>query len=236
MRILITRPLERAQPLAEKLKAEGFEVLLAPMLSIETCAFEMPGDHLQALIFTSVQGVEAIAAEESLKMFPVLTVGAKTAGAAARAGFETVYNADGDVEALYNLILEKGNTGKGLLLHLAGDQTTGKLVERLKSYGFQAERRKVYETHPADSLPASVLEKIRVRGFDGVLFFSPRTAHIFNRIVEETNLEDCLGQATAFCLSQNIARETGKLPWKRTLIADRPTEPSMIALLQGIRK
>lgn len=222
--------------MAEKLEAEGFEVLLAPMLRIEPCPFEMPRDHLQALIFTSVQGVEAIAAEESLKMFPVVTVGAKTAGAAARAGFETVYNADGDVEALYNLILEKGNTGKGLLLHLGGDLTTGKLVERLQEHGFQAERRKVYEAHPADSLPASVVEKIRARGFDGVLFFSPRTANIFNRIISEAGLEDCLGQAIAFCLSQNIAGETGKLPWKRTLIAERPTETSMIALLQGIRK
>ncbi|MCH7805847.1 MAG: uroporphyrinogen-III synthase [Proteobacteria bacterium] len=236
MRIIITRPLERAKSLEKKLEELGVEMLLAPMLKIENCAFEVPEGPLQAIIFTSVQGVEATAGYDSLHIFPALTVGSKTAGAAAKAGFQTVYNADGDVEALYDLILEKGNTGKGLLLHLAGEQTTGNLVERLQEKGFQAERRKVYIANAADSLPASVLEKIRARAVDAVLFFSTRTAHIFNQIARENSLEDALGRAFTLCLSENIASEAKKLPWKKVLVADNPTEQSMIDLLRGLRK
>jgi len=214
----------------------GFEVLLAPMLNIEKFPFEIPESPLQAIIFTSVQGVEAVAGHDALHIFPAVTVGSKTASAAAAAGFQTVYNADGDVEALYNLILEKGNAGKGLLLHLAGDQTTGSLVERLKEKGFQAERRRVYTANPVDSLPATVVEKIKGRAVDAVLFFSPRTAHIFNQVANDLDFNGGFERIQAVCLSQNVADEAAKLPWKKILVSDNPTEQSMIDLLRGLRK
>ncbi len=236
MRLIITRPLERARLLSEKLVGEGYEALLAPMLHIENRTFKVPDAPLQALVFTSVQGVEAVASEESLKIFPAVTVGSKTAGAAALAGFETVYNADGNVEDLYQLILEKGNTGKGLLLHMAGDQTTGKLVERLVEKGFQAERRQVYETRAAKNLPSNVAEKIKKYKFDGVLFFSPRTAHIFNQVIRASGLEDHLSKAFALCLSGNVADMAEKLSWKKIYVSEKPTEQSLITLLQGLRK
>ena len=236
MRIIITRPLERAKPLEEKLISLGFEVMLAPMLRIDNCPFELPEDPLQAIIFTSVQGVEAVAEHKALHIFPAVTVGKKTAGAAVRAGFQTVHNADGDVNALYDLILDKCNAGKGLVLHLAGEHTAGKLVERLQAKGFQTERRKVYLANAADSMSSSVLKKIRARAVRGVLFFSTRTAHIFNQIAKESHLEHALGWTQAICLSENIATEAEKLPWKKVLVADNPTEPSMIELLRSIRK
>ncbi len=236
MRLIITRPLERARLLSEKLMGEGYEALLAPMLRIENRAFEVPDAPLQALMFTSVQGVEAVAGEESIKIFPAITVGSKTAGAAALAGFETVHNADGNVEDLYKLILEKGNAGKGLLLHMVGDQTTGKLVERLVEKGFQAERRQVYETRAAKNLPSNVAEKIKKRKFDGVLFFSPRTAHIFNQVIRASGLEDHLSKAFALCLSRNVADIAAKLSWKKIYVSEKPTEQSLITLLQGLRK
>jgi len=236
MRLIITRPLQRAKPLGEKLQEMGFEILQAPMLKIENCPFDIPAGPLQAVIFTSVQGVEAAAGHNSLHIFPVVAVGSKTASAAAKAGFQTVYNAEGDVDALYDLILEKGNPAKGLLLHLAGEQTTGNLVERLKEKGFQAERRRVYKANAADSLPANVVEKIKARAVDGVLFFSPRTAHIFNQVVEGLDLNAGLEKMQAICLSENVATEAGRLPWKKVLVADNPTEQSMIDLLRGLPK
>ena len=236
MRLIITRPLKRARPLSERLAEEGHEILVAPMLSIENCAFEVPDTPLQALIFTSVQGVEAAAGEDSLKIFPAVTVGSKTASAAAQAGFETIHNADGNVEDLYNLLLEKGNTGKGLLLHLAGDQTAGKLVERLKNKGFDAKHRQVYESRAANSLPSTVADKIKGRKIDGVLFFSPRTAHIFNQVIQASGLEEYLGNSIAICLSQNVADIAAKTDWKKIHVSEKPTEQSMITLLQGLRK
>jgi uroporphyrinogen-III synthase len=236
MRLIITRPLERAAPLAERLKAEGDEVLLAPMLKISFLPVDQPGEPLQAVIFTSVQGVEAVASSVGFKIFPAFTVGSKTASAARQAGFERVFNADGDAEDLLRLILENANAGKGVLLHLSGDQTAGNLTERLKERGFEARRQKVYEAQALDSLPSSIVEKIKVRAFDGALFFSPRTAGIFCRIAREKELTEHFRHAAAVFMSEAARAEGAALPWKKTLVADRPTESSLLALLKTLRK
>lgn len=236
MRLIITRPQERALPLAEKLKAEGFEPILAPMLKIFPLPAEDPAEPLQAVIFTSVQGVEAVAGAEGYKIFPAYTVGSKTAGAARKAGFATVYNADGAVDDLFRLIKQTGNPAKGPLVHLCGDQTVGKLTERLEAEGFTARRQKVYETRAVENLPSSVAEKINARAFEGALFFSPRTANIFCRVVAEGGLEDRFGHATAFCLSDNVAAEASRLAWKKVLACEQPSEASLLSLLQGVRK
>jgi len=235
MRLIITRPVERALPLAERLTELGAEPILVPMLKIEAVPFDPPEQPIQGIIFTSVQGVEAAAKRPELHIFPVYAVGSKTAGAASAAGFQTVHNADGDVEALFQLVMTSCNAGKGLLLHLSGGQTTGQLVERLDQKGFQANRVKVYEARPETSMPTNVLDKIKRKAFDGVAFFSPRTAHIFNQVVEEAGVTNSFGNAFALCLSDRVAQEVEKLNWKKIHIADNPTEQGMLTLLQGLR-
>lgn len=236
MRVILTRPLERAQPLAERLRAEGDEVLLAPMLKISLLPVGEPAEPLQAVIFTSVQGVEGVAGAKGFRIFPAFTVGSKTASAARKAGFERVWNADGDSEDLLKLILTEANTGKGPLVHLCGDQTAGNIVERLKERGFDARRQKVYEAHAQDSLPATVAEKIKARGFDAALFFSPRSANIFCRIAREKELADSFSHAEAVAMSEDVRSEAAALPWKRIHTADQPTESAVLALLQTLRK
>jgi uroporphyrinogen-III synthase len=236
MRVIVTRPLERAQPLAERLKTEGDEVLLAPMLKISYLPVEEPAEPVQAVIFTSVQGVEAVSAARGYKIFPAFTVGAKTTSAARKAGFERVFNADGDAEDLLKLILSKANAGKGPLIHLCGDQAAGSLVERLCERGFDARRQRVYEAEAQASLPATVADKIKARAFDTALFFSPRSASIFCRIAREKELADSFSHAEAVVMSEAVKNEAAALPWKRIHIAERPTESSVLALLQTLRK
>ena len=236
MRIIITRPIERARPLASRLQELDFEPLLAPMLKIERVAFDLPDAPLQGVVFTSVQGVEAVADQPALHIFPAFTVGTKTAGAARAAGFETVHNAEGDVEALFGLISETCNPGKGLILHLSGEQTAGKLVERLSGKDFEAKRIAVYEARPEDSFPSTMLENIRKKRFDAVVFFSARTAHIFNQVKEAAGVGGAFRHADAVCLSDNVAGEAEKTQWKKIHVSETPTEQGMIALLQALRK
>jgi len=236
MRVILTRPLERAQALAERLKAEGDEVLFAPMLKISFLPVEDPAEPLQAVIFTSVQGVEGAASAKGFRIFPAFTVGSKTTSAARKAGFERVFNADGDTEDLLQLILKEANTGKGPLVHLCGDQTAGNLVERLKERGFDARRQKVYEAHAQENLPATVAERIKARGFDAALFFSPRSASIFCRVAREKELADSFSHAEAVAMSAAVKAEAAALPWKKIHTAEQPTEGAVLALLQTLRR
>ncbi len=236
MRLIITRPTERAAPLKARLEDLGFQAVLAPLLTISYMEVEIPEAPLQGIIFTSVQGVEAVKDKENLKFFPAFGVGSKTAGAAGAAGFERVYNAEGDVESLFELIIKTCNPGKGLLLHLAGEKTVGDLVTRLRKKGFEARHQTVYKAVAADGLPANVVEKISKRQIDGVLFFSTRTAGIFRNLVAQKSLDAYLEKIDAFCLSENIAKLARGMPWQKVLVAGEPTEQSLIELLQAKRK
>lgn len=236
MRLILTRPLERCQPLAERLVAEGDEVFIAPALRIGYIPVQEPTEPLQAVIFTSVQGVEAVASVRGFKIFPAFVVGSKTASAAHKIGFEHVYNAEGSSEDLFELILSKTNAMKGPLLHLCGEQIAGNLVEKLKERGFDARRQTVYEALAQESLPVSVFEKIRMRRFDAVLFFSTRSASIFCRIIHDHNLAHCFDHAEALTISDSVSKAVSALPWKRIYTAEQPTENAMLSMVPNMRR
>ena len=88
MRILITRPIEDAKPLADALAERGIQVLIEPLLEIrhlEDAEIDLAG--AQALLFTSANGVRAFAALSPRRDLKVFTVGDGSADAARQAGF-----------------------------------------------------------------------------------------------------------------------------------------------------
>ena len=76
MRILITRPIEDAKPLADALNERGVEVLIEPLLEIkqfDNVVIELA--EVQALLFTSANGVRAFAALTPRRDLKAFTVG-----------------------------------------------------------------------------------------------------------------------------------------------------------------
>ncbi|HEY7610485.1 MAG TPA: uroporphyrinogen-III synthase, partial [Alphaproteobacteria bacterium] len=65
MRILLTRPEPDAQRFAAQLAEHGIEAVVAPLMTIETADAPLPPlEGVQALVFTSANGVRAYAARE----------------------------------------------------------------------------------------------------------------------------------------------------------------------------
>ena len=101
MRALITRPQEDAADLAAALHARGIEPLVEPLLQIKP----VPGasidlDQVQALLFTSANGVRAFAALSDRRDLPAFTVGEKSADVAST-GADTLLA--GDLGCLMNM-------------------------------------------------------------------------------------------------------------------------------------
>src|SRR5262245_25052803 len=98
MNLLLTRPEPDAQQTAGLLRARGHDVMIAPLLSIETIpAVDLGPGPYAALLMTSANAARAIASHpqrSDLVALPVFTVGRKTADAAAGAGFTDVRSAD----------------------------------------------------------------------------------------------------------------------------------------------
>jgi uroporphyrinogen-III synthase len=233
MRLLVTRPLDDAQALADRLEAGGHEALVEPLLTIAPdLAAPLPLDGARALLFTSANGVRAFALRSPRRDLPVFAVGAATAAAARAVGFAAVEEAGGDVDALAGLVAARLAPGDAPLVHVAGKVVAGDLAGRLEQRGFAVRRATLYDAVPAPRLSVAARAAVEGATLDGVLLFSPRTAAILVSLLDDPALRAAAGRLTLFALSQAVADAAAPLPWRRVLVAARPDEEALLALVE----
>jgi uroporphyrinogen-III synthase len=248
IRALITRPAADAAPLADALKARGLEVTIEPLMVIETIhGVKLPLEGVQAVLFTSANGVRAFAELAARRDLPACCVGEATAEAARAAGFSEVGVAGGDVRDLAALVRDTLAPDKGPLLHAAGSAVAGDLAQLLGEHGFTVRRVEVYTATPMKALSDNTVRAVAAAEFDMVLLFSPRTAAIFVRLIEEAAGGPGSGKPSrealavgcakmqALCLSAAVAQAGEGITWHATRIAERPDLEGMLALVdQGV--
>lgn len=231
-RILITRPREDAQPLAELLAGHGIASLIEPLMRAEVVAGGLLDlDGVQALIATSANGVRAFAARDPRRSLPVCAVGDATARAASEVGFGEVASASGDVEALAGMIIAGRDPGAGALLHVAGTISAGDLGGRLADAGFAYRRAVLYAMRPSEALSEEAGEALRHGSLSGVALYSPRTARLFVDLVAAHDLVAACGGLRAYCLSAAVASRLAHLPFAARIVASRPDQPAMVAAI-----
>ncbi|TWA62301.1 uroporphyrinogen-III synthase [Azospirillum baldaniorum] len=236
--LLVTRPAEDSEPLAARLRAQGFIVSAEPMLEIRWLDGPEPDvGNVQALLFTSANGVRGYTRRTSRLDRPVYAVGDATATAARAAGFTRVESASGDVYALADLVRRRCTAAAGPLLHVAGTKLAGDLSAMLGESGFSILRETLYDAVPSARLSDGTAALLRTGTLDAVLFFSPRTARSFVRLVAEAGLIDRCRTVDALCLSPAVAEaaraygELGVTPWQNVRVAPRPEQDSLLGLL-----
>jgi uroporphyrinogen-III synthase len=232
MRLLVTRPREDADALADALRALGVEPVLAPVMTIEPEPdIEIDLAGVQALLFTSANGVRVFAAASKVRDLPVLAVGDATARAAAKAGFAKIDSAGGDTHDLAALAAHTLDPKAGALFHPAGRDVAGPLKQALESQGFSVRRQTLYRASFARTLPDQARRAISDRTIDGVLFFSPRTAQSFVTLLREAALSDALSHSYAYCLSAAVAKIARDVQWKVVRVAAEPTQAALLELI-----
>jgi uroporphyrinogen-III synthase len=233
MHALITRPLEDAKPLAELLAGRGVECTVEPLLEIAPhpeATIDLDG--VQALLFTSANGVRAFAAKSSRRDLKVLTVGDGSATVARELGFSNVTAAGGDVEALAELAIRELDPEAGPLFHGAASVLAGDLQGKLEAAGFTLRRVVLYEAKTATTLTHETRMNLALGGIDMVLLFSPRTARTFAELWRAAEAPS-LNKTTALCLSAAVAREIADLGWQRIETAASPDQPAMLSLVEA---
>ncbi len=224
MRILVTRPRPDAEAFAATLEAAGHEAVVEPLLEIQPAPPTEPAPDLtavQALLFTSANGVRALASLSPARDLPAFTVGPTSADAARAAGYANVESADGDVEDLVRLVGDRLRPEDGPLFHAAGKVLAGDLKGALEAAGFEVRRAVLYEARPVSRFSAEALEALRAGRLDGAVFFSPRTALAFDRLLRDSGLASACHRMQAFCLSDAVADRLRDLPWANVRVAPR---------------
>lgn len=218
LRVAVTRAEPEAAATAARVRAMGAEPVMAPLLSIGPVRFDTGLAGVQALLFTSSNGVRAFAAATTARAARVLAVGDATAEAARAAGFADVRSAGGDVKALAALARETLSPDGGALLHISGAHAAGDIVGELKRAGFVAERRVAYEAHAAATLPETLKQPV-----DVVLFHSGRAAEAFVALGAPNS-----AAMAAACISQAAADVAAQAKWARLIVAPRPRDPDLL--------
>lgn len=219
-RVWITRAEPGAARTADRLREQGFEPLIRPLLAVQILPADLPDiDGFAALAFTSRNGVAAFAALSSRRDRPVFAVGDATARAAREIGFTEVQSADGDLIALARLVASRAS---GPILAPVAETPAGDLGQAVRAVGSAASIQSVavYRTASTDA-PAP-------DAFDAVLVHSPRAA----QALAQAGRTPALARAAIVCISPAAAaplRDIGLAP----AVASAPREDALLASLQA---
>jgi uroporphyrinogen-III synthase len=233
VRLLLTRPEPDAQRTATALRAQGHDVIAAPLLRIEPAPDAKIGEGpWAAALITSANAAHAISAHAGvtpLRALPVFAVGQRSAEAMAAAGFADVTSADGNVGDLARLVAARMQPAAPLL-YLAGEDRAGDLAGDLRARGFAVETIIIYRAIAATGLPPAAAKAL-ASGIAGVLHFSRRSADAYVNAAQAAGmLADAL-KPVHFCLSAQVAEPLAQAGAADIRVAERPNEAALVALI-----
>jgi uroporphyrinogen-III synthase len=229
---LVTRPREDSEGVAAELSSRGLGVMIEPLLDIRPVdGVEVDTAGIQGILATSANGIRALARALPDRSLPVWAVGDASARVARSLGYERVDSAGGDVDTLATLVAARCDPAEGGFLHAAGTVVAGDLSALLAGQGFSVRRLVLYEAVTATGLSPDLMTALRTQAVDVALFFSPRTAATFARLVTAAGLASACSGITAYALSAAVARELAVLPWRSLRAAAAPTQAALLAAL-----
>jgi len=248
VRLLVTRPAPDDERTAAALRARGHEVLIAPMLRMQTLDCAFPAHPYAGVVMTSANAARAIAHHpdcRDLTSLPLFAVGHHTAQAALAAGFHEVHCANGDRSDLVNMLRRLLGALHGPLLYLAGEDRAGEI--ELAPNGARVITVAVYRMAKVECFPAEIEAALRQRRIDGVLHFSRRSCKAYLDCAQHSGLMDCALTPLHFCISPQVAEplvaqyRTGAEIAKELAadsasgirIAPRPDESSLIGIVDA---
>jgi uroporphyrinogen-III synthase len=239
MAILVTRPHPDNEATAARLRAKGFEVLLAPMLRLEPAPFHDDGKvPYGAIIVTSANALRAIEPQlkaSPLLKLPLLAVGEHTADVARHFGFEQVISAAGDAKALRNCVLAAVKSKRlkktSVLLYLAGVDLGRDLAGDLGEMGFMIATKTTYRMIASSKLPRETCEAFAASRIEAVLHYSKRSARTFLDLARAAGVEISALSVPQFCISSEVATVVREAGATQVAAAVSPDENALLALL-----
>ncbi|MFT6461675.1 MAG: uroporphyrinogen-III synthase [Maricaulis maris] len=210
----------------------GIDPIISPVLDINFRArIDASLDGVQALVFTSANGVRAWGPRRPERDIQVFAVADATAQAARDIGFKRVHSAQGDVTSLANLIRRKLNPGKGSLLHVRGIHVSGDLSGALKPEGFKVRDAIGYGAVAVDALGEEAIAAVISGAPVSVLIHSARGAKTFLDLLRKFGLHHWLGSVTALGISRNALAPLEGAGFGALVAASVPNEEALLALL-----
>lgn len=232
--VLITRPEPVATQMANDWRAAGFESIIEPLINI-TFTTKLIFDPLDydLIIVTSAMAIRALSSLTSQRDFSLWCVGGASKNLANELGFSNVYSPSSSENA--QTLIEEVKiqiTFSSKILYLAGDITKVDVKRELEKEGFKIDKDIVYHSIPQQSFSLETLSLIQKSSKLAITFYSARTFEIFYALCQHYGILDACAQHIALCLSEEIAKKVGIIPWQRIITAS--TTANLIANLKEL--
>lgn len=229
--VLLTRAQDDSAALAEKITALGCEALIAPVFDVRPTNIPPPAGYEQAdgLIITSAKAV--IYAGQILQHFsskPVFVIGDKTLKELQKIYAGNIFCAHSDSVELVSLINKNCPSLRNGLLHAGGVDISGQFEERIAAAGIPVLRWPVYEAAARDGFAPDIQAALREGRIGTVIFYSARSAKIFEEICEAAGLTASLSHTQALCLAPSVVKSLRRTVWKEIHVSDQPTETAIL--------
>jgi uroporphyrinogen-III synthase len=229
--VLVTRPEPGGAETAARVRALGWEPVLAPALVLHPRAFLIP--PAQALLLTSRAAARAL--PMPVPGLPVLAVGEATAAEARARGWQVAGAAGGTAQELEQLAAARLDPAAGPLLLAVGQGYALDLAAGLRARGFRTIRRVAYAAAPARSLPCAAIRAVAAGQIGAVLFHSPRSALCAMTLLRSADLAGAASRMEVLAISRRVAEAAAAalapLAWRAIRIAARPEEDALLRLL-----
>jgi uroporphyrinogen-III synthase len=233
VRLLVTRPQPDAARFAAALAEIGVGSLVVPLMTVEVDAGATPElAGCTAIAVTSANGVRALAQLTADRGLPVWAVGPASAAEAVAQGFTVAGVGGGNVETLAAAIGQALDPGSRVY-HAAGADVAGDLGGLLAGRGIACRRQVLYRASIPAILPAEIAAALADGDLDGAVFFSPRSAGSFVRLVAGAGQAVACTGLTAYALSPAVAAACGTIAWRRVREARTPTQEALIDTIRA---
>lgn len=233
--VLITRAEPGASETQARLEALGYVVRKSPALTIafhDAGLFDPPGAE-DVYIFTSANGVRAVAGANWPLNLPAVCVGPSTLDAARAAGAKTLYHANGNADDVFELICRRFEPTAGIhFLHVANEDAAGDLATRLSAAGYAVRFVPLYKARPSE------WHEVNVDGLGAI--FSRATVLIHSAKAAEAvaNWLSMAGIPTENMklvgISERALRPLAAFQFAQMAWASHPNENELIKALQTI--
>lgn len=233
MRVLVTRPLPDGERTAAALRAQGHDAMLVPLMQVRPIPVVLAGKW-SAVIITSANAIRALAKDQITPLLglPLYAVGERSAEAARAAGFREIRTAQGDADALIRLIAERSANEPAPYLYLAGEHRAADIEGALAGKGIKVATAIVYRNTTA-GFPSELIAAIEQNKLDAALHFSRRSADNFVAGAKAAGLASQALALKHMCLSAQVAEPLVAAGAQDVVVARRPDEASLLALLRA---
>ncbi len=237
--ILVTRPEPQAELTALALKEAGFEVIIAPAISLRalpdvSTQVKALNHQADGVIVTSQFALQVLDSNGLERDVPLYVTGKALYTMAMDYGFTLVRYAEGNAHSLLTWLIAQPELKRQLLTVAHGSHIALDMATALQDAGFRIRRQALYHSRTTRSLPPEAITALKQNKVSAALFYSAFTARSFMNLIEEVGLREQLKGITAIGISENVLEALPKSSWRAKLCTYSPVISEVIHTLHSV--